>query len=191
MTAEFTTKAWVLIPIAIGINWVGGALVTLLKIPLFLDSIGTIMTAVLAGPWVGALAGLLTNLVLGLTVNPGLIPYAVVNLAFGLVAGYMAVRGWFKSLGRIIVTGLAITATGIVVSAPVTVSLGGVTGSGADLLHAYFLATGATIWQSIVQTSAIIEPIDKIASTLIAFYIARAIPARYRPQHARMTLPGA
>lgn len=34
----------------------------LLKLPLFLDMIGTIVVACLSGPWVAALTGLLTNL---------------------------------------------------------------------------------------------------------------------------------
>ena len=39
----------------------GGVLVTTLRLPLYLDTIGTILVAVLAGPWVGALTGIITN----------------------------------------------------------------------------------------------------------------------------------
>lgn len=68
--AQFSTKCLVLIPIAVGINLIGGTLCSALKLPLFLDMIGTIVVACLSGPWVAALTGLLTNLFLALVANP-------------------------------------------------------------------------------------------------------------------------
>lgn len=59
---QFSTKALVLIPIAVGINLIGGTLCSTLKLPLFLDMIGTVLVACLSGPWVAALCGLITNL---------------------------------------------------------------------------------------------------------------------------------
>ena len=67
---QFETKALVLIPIAVGINLVGGTLCSTLKLPLFLDMIGTIVIACLSGPWVAALTGLLTNVFLAMVANP-------------------------------------------------------------------------------------------------------------------------
>ena len=58
LKAQFSTKSLVLIPIAVGINLIGGTLASTLKLPLFLDMIGTILSAALAGPWVAALVGL-------------------------------------------------------------------------------------------------------------------------------------
>lgn len=188
--SEFTTTAWVLVPIGIGINVVGGVLVNVLRLPLFLDVIGTILVAVLAGPWVGALTGALTNTVLGLVSRPSLIPFALVNLAIGLVAGYMARGGWFKTYWKVAVTGIAIMLTAIFTSAPISAFLfGGVTGSGVDVLRAYFIATGSSILEATLQESFVFEPIDKLASVFIAFFIARNIPQRYRPGNARNTLP--
>ena len=60
--AQFSTKCLVLIHFAVGINLIGGTLCSALKLPLFLDMIGTIVVACLSGPWVAALTGLLTNL---------------------------------------------------------------------------------------------------------------------------------
>ncbi|MBK6793312.1 MAG: hypothetical protein IPG80_12440 [Anaerolineales bacterium] len=54
---QYTT--WVLIPIAIAINVAVGQIVLVLKLPVFLDSIGTVLVAVLCGPWAGALTGAL------------------------------------------------------------------------------------------------------------------------------------
>ena len=72
-----------------GINLIGGTLCSALKLPLFLDVIGTIVVACLSGPWVAALTGLLTNLSLALVANPVYLPYAAVSVLCGLVVGYM------------------------------------------------------------------------------------------------------
>ncbi len=43
---DFTTMTWVLIPVAIAINIAIGQIVVLLKLPVFLDSIGTVLVAI-------------------------------------------------------------------------------------------------------------------------------------------------
>ena len=40
---DFTTMTWVLIPVAIAINIAIGQIVVLLKLPVYLDSIGTVL----------------------------------------------------------------------------------------------------------------------------------------------------
>lgn len=99
--AQFSTKSLVLIPIAVGINLIGGTLASALKLPLFLDMIGTIISAALAGPWVAALVGLLTNVFLALVSNPVYLPYSLVSIGCGLVTGYMIRGGMFKKYGAL------------------------------------------------------------------------------------------
>src|SRR2546427_5449327 len=86
----------VLIPACIGINFAGHALATGLRLPLFLDSVGTILSGVLAGPWVGGSVGLLTNLVSSNTVDPIAGLYSVVSFAIGFAAGLVRQRGWLN-----------------------------------------------------------------------------------------------
>ena len=63
---HFSSQALVLIVISIAINMIGGQLASMVKLPIFLDSIGTLISAVLLGPVIGMLTGLLTNLLWGL-----------------------------------------------------------------------------------------------------------------------------
>ena len=73
--------------ICIAINLILGTVVQLFKIPLiFLDTVGTFFGAVLLGPWYGALIGLLTNVIQGVITNPKDIPFALVNIAIGIIA---------------------------------------------------------------------------------------------------------
>jgi energy-coupling factor transport system substrate-specific component len=172
-----TSVALALIPVGIAINYVGKSLAQAVSFPLFVDSIGTILAAALAGPWVGAITGLFTNLIYGVTIRPTAAPYGIVNAAFGLVVGYAAYRGWFKSVWHAAGVGVVLAFVGTILSAPITVYLfGGIAGSGDQWLVAYFMATGNSILASVLKTSFIVEPIDKVVSAVVAYYVTQALP---------------
>lgn len=100
---QFDTRTIVLIPIAIAINIVlGQAVAAALKVPIYMDSIGTIFVGVVAGPVPGMLTGLLANLlwtyVLPAPFNSQYAaPFAIVALEIGLLAGIFGRIGWFRS----------------------------------------------------------------------------------------------
>lgn len=184
---DFTTVAWVLIPVAVGINVVGGTLTNVLRIPLYLDMIGTILLAVLAGPYVAIVGGVLTNVVLSFTASPTLLPFGLVQAAAALAIGYVAVRGWFRvnetrDYAKLVGAALLLTLVAVFTSAPIVVLVfGGVTGGPTSVITGFFLATGEELLTSVLATQFIVEPIDKIASVFIAYFIAKSVPERYRP----------
>jgi len=176
-----TTMAWILIPVGVGINLVGHFIAQTLRLPIFLDVIGTILVGVLAGPWAGALTGLITNVVAALILTPTWLPYAIVNILIGIAAGFLARAGWFRDIPHTIGSGIIIAVIGVVSSAPITAYVyGGVTGAGEDFLRAYLYATGQTLLQGAITASAITEPVDKILSCLIVYFIVKNLPERYR-----------
>jgi uncharacterized membrane protein len=93
---EFSTRTLVLIPIAIAINIAIGELVVRLKLPFYLDSIGTVLVGALAGPWAGLVTGALANLIWGLF-NPFAAPFFYVAAVIGLMAGIAGKRGAFEN----------------------------------------------------------------------------------------------
>ncbi|HEY8238139.1 MAG TPA: hypothetical protein VIF63_01780 [Candidatus Limnocylindrales bacterium] len=98
---RFDTRTIVLIPIAIAINIVLGYTVqTVLKLPIYLDSIGTILVGVLAGPIPGAVTGALANLIWQYApgIGGGTIgPFAITAAVIGLMAGIWGQLGVFRS----------------------------------------------------------------------------------------------
>ena len=71
LSRQFTLRVVVLMPFAIAINIVlGQTVAAALKIPIYLDSIGTILVGVLAGPIAGAATGALGNLLWAYVVPP-------------------------------------------------------------------------------------------------------------------------
>ncbi|MEO8461957.1 MAG: hypothetical protein ABI555_01990 [Chloroflexota bacterium] len=99
---RFETRTIVLIPIAIAINIVLGQTVgTALKVPIYLDSIGTILVGVLAGPLPGLVTGLLANLIWTYVLpapfhSDYAAPFAIVAAEIGFVAGILGQLGWFR-----------------------------------------------------------------------------------------------
>ena len=186
----FTTTAWVLIPVAIGINLIGRFFTQTLNLPLFLDTIGTTMAAFLAGPWVAAVAGVLTNLVIGLTLEATSIPFGIVNAAIGIVAGVLAARGFLRSTGKIILMMLALTAITIITAMPLVVLVfEGVSGSGVDAVTGFFAASGRNMVESVLGQQLLTTPGDKVLTVLLAFALIKGVPQRYRPPFGREVIP--
>lgn len=176
---RFSSLSLVLIVICIAINMIGGQLVSMLKLPIFLDSIGTLISAVLLGPWIGMLTGLLTNLLWGLLTDPVAAAFAPVAMVIGLVAGGMARAGWFRTLPKVIVSGIIITLAVTVVAVPLRTWLfGGVTGSGADLFVAWMHSMGQNLLESVAITVLGANLIDKILTAIIVWVLLRQLPQR-------------
>jgi energy-coupling factor transport system substrate-specific component len=91
------STALALIPLAIAINISGGQLVKALRLPIYLDSIGTVLTGALLGPWIGLITGILSN---GIWTLIGLDQFAwsfaPVAGAIGLLAGFAGRLGVFQ-----------------------------------------------------------------------------------------------
>jgi len=175
---DFSLLALLLIPIAVAVNFVGGQVAVLLKIPLYLDTIGTIMVGMLCGPWVGGLAGLITNLVLGIA-EPTFIPFAIVNVVVGVVTGLCARWDGFSVWWKWIISMVLMSLASIVTAAPIVVILyGGITASGTSLITATLMATGVNIWKAVISTELVFTISDRIISYIITYLIIRVIPDR-------------
>ncbi|MEJ2710144.1 MAG: hypothetical protein P8074_21215 [Anaerolineales bacterium] len=183
---DFSTMTWVLMPVAIAINIVIGQIVVLLKLPVYIDSIGTVLVAVIAGPWAGALTGTLSNIIWGLVIDPNALPWFPVAMVIGFVAGLLANAGLFKTWWKVVISGLIIAAAAALASAPIAVLLyGGITASGSSFLTAFLLQTGQGLVESVLATNFIFEPIDKIATVLLAYAIIKGLSGRYLARFPR------
>ena len=182
---DFSMMALLLIPIAVAINFVGGQIAGILNLPIFLDVIGTILVAMLCGPWVGGVAGVATNLILGIT-RPTMIPFALVNLVVGLSIGFFARYGWLAlndSVGKIwwkwVVSIGVMTIISVLTSAPIVVFVfGGLTGGGSGLVTAAFLQAGANLWNAVLTGAILTTSADRILAAIFAILIIKVIPAR-------------
>ena len=183
MKPVFSTRTLTLMSAGIAINMVLGQLASMLKLPVFLDSIGTLLVALPAGPLAAMTTGLVTNLIWGLITSPVAAAFAPVAAVIGLVAGVLARMGGFRSLPRVLLSSLVITLAVVLVATPIRAYLfGGATGSGADFVVAYFNAIGSKLLESVAITVLGVNLADKVISALIAWLIVRGLAERTRSQ---------
>jgi uncharacterized membrane protein YidH (DUF202 family) len=127
ITSQFSTRVIVLIPIAIAINIILGQTVSAaLKVPIYLDSIGTILVAVLAGPIAGAITGGLANLIWTYVLpapfhSDYAAPFFIVAVEIGLVAGIAGRLGFFRSRpntppAKLVIGGIVVVAVVAVIA---------------------------------------------------------------------------
>ena len=175
-----------MVPIAVGINLIGGTLCSALKLPLFLDMIGTIVIACLSGPWVSAFCGLLTNLFLALVANPVYLPYSIVSILCGFITGYMVKIGLFKKIWGVISIWFACTITNTISASLITIFVyGGATGvNGSSVLTATLIAATKDIITSVLSSAFIENLVDKGIAFFIGFIIVKKIPKRFLSQYA-------
>ncbi|GAA2683085.1 MULTISPECIES: hypothetical protein [Actinosynnema] len=178
--ARLSTSAITLFPVAIAINIVVGQLVRIIGLPLYLDSIGTVLVGVLAGPAAGAATGALAAVTVGMTINPGQLPYAVTAAAIGFLTGLFARLGFFRRPTTTVLAGVLVGVFAGVVSAPITAFVFGNAGSGIG--HSVLIATLQAYGNSMLAAASIqgliADPLDKAISCLVAWSVLSGLPAR-------------
>lgn len=175
---KLSTASLVLIPAAVGINYIGKVFASLLKLPLWLDAIGTVLAAMLGGPIVGAITGAINNMIYGLTVDPMSFVYALTNIAIGITVGVLASKGWITSFSKALMTGVIIAVVATLVSTPINIALwGGQTGNvWGDAIFAMLTANDLPIWLASLVDEFVVDFIDKIATVLIAYMLFMGLP---------------
>lgn len=88
-----------IIPIGVGVNFIGSTVTHLLKLPMYLDSIGTIVVGALCGPVPGAIVGLVSNILNSIT-QPMTMFYAILSIMFGILAGFLSKKKVFITLWK-------------------------------------------------------------------------------------------
>jgi energy-coupling factor transport system substrate-specific component len=169
-----------LVPVAVGLDYSGHALVEAAHLPLFLDSIGTVLVAMIAGPWIGGIAGFITNLLSAGTIDPIAAPYCIVSLALGFAAGMAAQRDWTRWVRG----GLVLWAVCSLVAAVLSTPLNLLTnhgnsglGLGDSVLHSLVAAQMPTVLAAFLG-EAVIDLPDKLITVVVAVLLAQALSGR-------------
>lgn len=166
------------IAIAICINFIGGQIALVLKLPIYLDSIGTVLTAIALGPIYGMLPNVLSGLIMGMTVDVYSLYYAPVGIILGFVTGlvykkYQPKKWW------ILVAAAVITIPSTIVSASITSFLfGGITSSGSSILVQLLSKTSLGMVGSCFVVQFITDYIDRVICLYLASVLIKAMPKK-------------
>jgi energy-coupling factor transport system substrate-specific component len=175
------TTTVVHVPVAILINIVVGQITSALGLPLYLDSIGTILVAVVAGPAAGAVTGGLSNVIWGLTLSPLALPFAIVAIVIGAVAGWAARIGVFRTYWAPPIAGIVTGIVAALASSPISAFIfGGATGGGTGAIVQAFQAFGNSLLASTTLQGLLSDPLDKLITFTVVMFILLALPTRFK-----------
>lgn len=121
----------------------------------------------------------LTNVIQGILTNPRDIPFALVNIAIGIIVGMIAKKTKFD-IKTAVITGLILSIVAPLIGTPIAVFMyGGLTGGGTDILFAWLLATGQKIFTAAFIPRVAGNLVDKIGSCILVSSMLRYIPKEY------------
>jgi len=188
---RLNTLAIVLIPVCVAINWGGHTIASTLKLPLFLDSIGTVLGGLLAGPWVGALSGLISNLISSGTVDPIAAPYSLVSVLIGFAAGIAGYLSWQRQRWGWLALYLLVFLVASVASTPLNLALfQGQTGVPfGDAVFAALVKAGLPTWLAAYCGEAVVDLPDKLVTVGVALLVYQGLPNRFRSLFALYRRP--
>lgn len=169
----------IMIPLGVAINFVGGQIATSLGLPIYLDSIGTIIVAAIMGPWIGATSGILFNIISSLVRGNIMASlFALCNLGSGVIVGYMARYGKYKKAWHIVVATLLVSLWNAIVAAPIAmVVYGGIDGNvGTNLMIVGLQALGNDLMGAAFLARIPANLVDKGIACVIAWIILRKLP---------------
>ena len=75
--------------IAIAINYIGANIALFLRLPIYLDMIGTLLVAVVFGPWLGAGAAIVSALISLMTTDIFAIYFVPIAIVAAFIAGFL------------------------------------------------------------------------------------------------------
>ena len=161
-TTSINIRRICLVAMAAAVNVVGGQIALLLRLPVYLDSIGTILVGALLGPFYGMLPNLLSGICMGLMA--------------GVVFDKMTIKGRW-----IFPAALCVTLPSTVISALISAGLfGGVTSSGSTLLVQLLSKTPLGVVGSVIAVQILTDYLDRLISIFLVCAILKAMTADMR-----------
>lgn len=174
--------------VCIAVNIVLGIITSALGIPLYLDTLGTVLTAVLIGPLSGVIVGSLSNIIMGLMYSVSDIPFFLVNAAIGLIVG-LAAKKWRFGFPVALILGLVLSVVCPLIGTPIGILVyGGLNGTWSDVLVIALQKSGQSIFAASFIRNIGSNLIDKVGTCIIGWAILKALPIRFKesfiPQRA-------
>lgn len=169
-----------LIPLAVGINLAMGKFASVLALPMFLDTVGTVLVAALAGLRIAAATAVVSQLALGLWVGAVQLAFMPVHLLIAVYAALVIPRyAVFQSPVRAVGAGLVIGLLAATMAWPIAYyAFGGVTSPGVSLVTTIMSGLGLPLQWAVYVASASTDLLDKTTTFLIVFTVFRSLPQR-------------
>ncbi len=170
----------------VALNLLLNTLVSALGFPLYLDTVGTVTVAAIAGYLPGVIVGFVTNIIKSLSDSSSLY-YGALNVLIALFAARLAWRGWFKKTFGIAGLIVIFTLIGGGLGALIPWFMEEITFDSESLsgilYETGFFSRGVSHYLS----SILMDLPDKVITVFLAALLIRLIPEKY---HSLLALRG-
>lgn len=158
------------------INIVGSYLALNLRLPIYLDCIGTIFSAILFGPYYGALCGIIASLISSLFDYYSLF-FIPSSMAIGILVGIVKKFGGFKRK-RIFLSILIITLITSSISTIIVARVfGGISSSASSYIVQFLKLQGLSLEVSVFISQIFTDYLDKFISIVLVLEACKKIPS--------------
>ena len=172
---NFTTLKQCMVALGIVLNIVGAFIALNLRLPVYLDSIGTVLSGALLGPVYGVATGVLGSFISGITFDIYSLYYAPVQILTGLMAGWMFRTKWLRGY-RLPIGGFALSLPTSIASAAITAFLfGGITSSGSSYLVVLMSKLGMNLTLSCFLVQVLTDYADKLIAVLLVAAVLKVL----------------
>ena len=171
----------ILIICGIAINIGGAQLAKALKLPLFLDCIGTILIAAIGGYLPGAIVGFLSNMINALN-DPANAYYTLLSVLIGLCAAFYARRGYFRSIWKALLLTFPLAIVGGALGSILTYLIYGFgfgEGISLGLARTLYQSGNLSLFFAQFISDMIIDLADKFVSLVIVYFILQLVYKRF------------
>lgn len=156
------------ISIAIAINLVGANLALFLRLPIYLDTIGTLLIAVILGPWYAASTAFLSALINWMTTDIFSLYYSPVAIVVAIITGILIKRNCKPS--SLLWKSLIISLPGTIITSVITVILfKGITSSGSSIIAQFLHGIGLDMTSSLILVQVGTDYMDRLISLILVF----------------------
>lgn len=174
-------EALLLGAVGILLNFLGARLVLALGLPIYLDCLGTFLTAAIGGYLPGMIVGYLTNLLLGIN-DPITIYYGLISVLIAAFVSAAYRRGWLRRVGGVIGMIVILALIGGGLGSVLTWALSGMsfgTGVTSGLVQRLYDA-GFRPFLAQLTADLLLDLLDKTILTLLGLLILRLLPQAFK-----------
>lgn len=175
---KLTTDKLCILALCSVINLIGSQAALLLRLPIYLDSMGTVFASAVMGPYYGMIPGIASNLLSGCTMDIYAFYYIPVQMITGCMAGVVFRKippRSGKDFGRILFGAGLISIPGTLVSSLITASVfGGITSSGSTIFVQLLHKLGMSLPASICMVQGVTDFADRTVVLVLAVTLLSA-----------------
>ncbi|MCR5544289.1 MAG: HD domain-containing protein [Eubacterium sp.] len=190
MNTRKSYKVIIFIAIMILIDFFGKVIAREYSLPIWMDSMGTCITAYVCDPFCGAVVGFASNLMYGIKAPLEML-YGLTNIAIGITVGICARKKMFDTLFGTLSVSIIVTFFSVLISTPISLIFnhglpGNMWGDGVvsyleeiELNHIFAAAIGEFY----------VDFLDKVLTLLALYFLIKFVRFRRNQNIAAMLIP--